>query len=443
MNTPRRVVITGLGIAAPLALTSEGLWDALSSGASGVRLFEPQIAEVLPIRFAAPVFEGSCDIDSFGKLDAAQKKAIRKGFKVMSREILLAVAATQRALSDAGIAFGQIPARRIGVSFGCDHIMTVPEELLTGVRACMTPRDELCDDGKRFDFTRWAQEGLPTMTPLWQLKYLPNMPASHIAIYNDFQGPSNSMTLREASIGAVLGESVHHIRKGRVDAMLVGTTGTRLHPYKMVHAIQQEELAPRESEPEEACRPFDKDRRGTVLGEGAGAIVLESEEHARARGATILGEVVAGTYSSTFDRKGTDRRGETLVRVLRKLFDLTGCTPDDVGHVNAHGLGSISADRAEAGAIAEVFADRAEAVPVTAAKGYFGNLGAGAGAVEFVASVIALQKGRLFPTRNNRTDDPACPIHVVRDSDTPAGDSFVKLAFNPQGQASAILVRRV
>ncbi len=441
MNISRRVVITGMGIVSPLALSPEGLWNALCNRESGVRAYDLPNSTSLPIRFAAPPVESSCDVDSFGNLDASQKKAIRKGFKVMSREILMAVAATQRALTDAGIAFGRIPARRVGVSFGCDHIMTTPDELFAGVQACSESVSGPAGTVRRFDFDRWARQGLPKMTPLWQLKYLPNMPASHIAIYNDFQGPNNSMTLREASIGAVLGESINTIRRGRADVMLVGTTGTRLHPYKLAQAVQQEELAPPGGDPATACRPFDPTRDGTVLGEGAGALVLESEEHADARGATILAEVVAGSYSATFDRNGVDRRRDTIVRVLENILGLCEIDVNTVGHINAHGLGGIGADSAEAQGIQAVFGD--SPIPVTTAKGHLGNLGAGSGAIELIAGVQSLRNGRLFPTLNNTADDPACPVRVVRDADTPSGDSFIKLAFNPQGQASALFVRKI
>ena len=129
------------------------------------------------------------------------------------------------------------------------------------------------------------------MSPLWLLKYLPNMPASHLAIYNDLRGPNNSLTLREAAANIALGEAFQIILRGSADAMLVGATGTRLHCMKIVHALQQEEVARGDGDPARASRPFDRDRTGMVLGEGAGAVMLEELGHAQARGATIYGEV--------------------------------------------------------------------------------------------------------------------------------------------------------
>ena len=419
----RRVVITGTGHVSPLPPTVDRFWEFLSTGTDMVRPY----ALNAPISVAAPAFFNG-DIEDFSVVDPSQKKTVKKSLKVMAREIQMALAASSRATANAGIGFGQLEPSRIGVSFGSDYILTTPDECLDGIKtSCVTPH------GSRlvFDFTRWAEEGMPKMSPLWQLKYLPNMPASHIAILNGFHGPSNSMTLREASIGAVVGESLAIIESGRTDIMLAGTTGSRLHPIKMIHAIRQEELAA------EHCRPFDRDRNGTVLGEGAGAIVLEEREHAVNRGATIYAEVVAASYRARFDRSGADHRREAVGQVLREVLRKGGRQPEQIGHVNAHGLGDRRSDAAEAQAIADVFGDRP--VPVCAVKGFFGNLGAGAGAVELIASVFALHKRKLFPTPYHETPGLDCPVRIAVAGE-PSGDSFVKIAVNPQGQASAILV---
>ena len=148
-------------------------------------------------------------------------------------------------------------------------MLSVPEEFSEGVVQCL-------DEQGQFHFSRWGPEGMAKMSPLWLLKYLPNMPASHLAIYNDFRGPNNSLTMREASANAALGEAYQIILRGDADVMLVGATGTRLHPMKTVHAVSQEEVClGDDDDPATASRPFDRDRRGMVLGEGAGAIVLE------------------------------------------------------------------------------------------------------------------------------------------------------------------------
>ncbi len=420
-----RVVITGMGQVSPLPPTLDRFKKFLDAGEEVVAPY----ALGSPISVAAPaLFNG--DINDFPDVDPSQKRAVKKSLKVMSREIQMAVAASSRAIADAGISFGQFSASRVGVSFGSDYILTTPDECLDGIKACSRESNE---SRLSFDFTRWAKDGLPKMSPLWQLKYLPNMPASHIAILNGFHGPSNSMTLREASIGAVVGESLAIIESGRTDLMLVGTTGSRLHPIRMIQAVQQEELASK------SCRPFDRNRDGTVLGEGAGAIVLEEREHAVKRGATIYAEIVASSYRARFDRSGTDFRREVVGRVLRGVLRKSGREAEQIGHVNAHGLGNRSSDAAEAQAIADVFGCRSEKIPVCAAKGFFGNLGAGAGTIELIAGVLALREQKLFSTPNHETPDADCPIRVAQAGE-PSGDAFVKIAVNPQGQASALLV---
>ncbi|MCA9099894.1 MAG: beta-ketoacyl-[acyl-carrier-protein] synthase family protein, partial [Planctomycetales bacterium] len=276
---------------------------------------------------------------------------------------------------------------------------------------------------------------------LWLLKYLPNMPACHVAIYNDLRGPNNSLTLREASANAAIGEAYRTILRGAADMMIAGATGTRIHPMKTVHAVQTEELAPAGGEPNDACRPFDRDRQGTVLGEGAGAVVLEDLELARARGAKIYGEIVAAASSSVSDRHRVAHRQQALCNVLVAALEKAGMSPHEVGHVNAHAQGSRSVDRDEAAAIVEVFGNGASRVPVTSAKSFFGNLGAGSGAVELLASLLALQHGELFRTLNYATPDPECPVSVVRERGVSPGDSFFNLSVTPQGQASSLLIR--
>ena len=425
-----RVVITGMGVTCPLGLTLGSLWESLSEGKSGVRACLPE--ERLPVHCAAFADEFTGNIDDFGDLEPQLKKTIRKGIKLMSREIQMCIAATQRALVDAGITFGLLPPERVGVSIGCDYILTTANELIDAFKACF-------DENGKFDFGVWGQNGLPKMTPLWQLKYLSNMPSCHIAIYNDFRNVCSSVTLREASIGATVGEAVYNIKSGKTDVMVVGTAGSRLHPVKIVQALQAEQVALGEQAPETVSRPFDHDRQGMVLGEGAGSLVLESEEHAQKRGAKIYGEIVGGTYLINADRGSVANRRKALARAMVLLFERTGVLPDQVGHINAHGLATHSGDIDEANAIRDVFGERC--IPVTAAKSYFGNLGAGSGAVEMIAGVLALRENKLFPILNHIMGDPGCPITPVREFGGDAGDSFVKLSVSPQAQASAILVR--
>ncbi len=432
-RTPsRRVVITGRGVVSPLGIDSSTMLSALRAGTSGVRPFTQLPLGVLSVDHGAEAIEFTGDISNYGPLDKALQRTIRKGSKVMCREIEMGVAVAQLALHDSALSEDKRVPERVGVVYGSDYIMSLPEEFSAGILKCM-------DEDGTFDFDKWGSTGKPQVNPLWLLKYLPNMPASHIAIYNNLRGPNNSITVREASGGAALGEAVSTIERGHADALVVGATGSRVHPLRTLHASLQEKLAKDTEDPATMSRPFDASRDGSVVGEGAAAIVCESLEHAEARGATVLGEVVGYSSSAVGSQAGDDFIRIAVRNVLKGA--LGKADPKSVGHIHAHGLGTVQSDRCEAEAIAEVFGAPSEQPPVTTAKGHFGNLGAGGSMVEIVASLDALG-GELFPILNCGKLDPACPINACVDSGVPAGNEFISVNVTPQGQASAVRIRR-
>ena len=304
----RRIVITGVGQISPLGNSKQSLWEALSahrSGVSALRLFSNGAAPV-HVGGAAGAFSG--EVEDFGPLDKEQKKSIRKQLKVMCRECQMGVAAAQMAMTDAGITPTNVDPERTGISFGTEYMLSVPDEFNEGIRLCTSTQG-------KFEFSRWGQEGLPKMSPLWLLKYLPNMPASHLAIFNDLRGPNNSITLREAGANLAIGEAFDIIRRGNADVMICGAAGTRLHVMKIMHSIQQEEVSKCDGDPFKISRPFDRQRSGMVLGEGAGAIVIETLAHATARGATIYGEVIATASRSSALRNHACHRKHALTNV--------------------------------------------------------------------------------------------------------------------------------
>jgi 3-oxoacyl-[acyl-carrier-protein] synthase II len=298
------------------------------------------------------------------------------------------------------------------------------------------------------------------MAPLWMLKYLPNMPASHIAIYNDLRGPNNSLTMREAAGNLAVGEAFRTIQRGHANLMVAGATGTRILPMQAIHALQTEQMAAENCDPTKASRPFDKHRTGMVAGEGAGMVVLEELSSAKARGAKIYAEVLGLGSANVAEscRVGTAHqslggqcppyvlRGKcdvALERAIRSALRDAERTPADVDHINAHGLSTTTRDAEEARALCAVFGAQIRTLPVTAPKSYFGNLGAGSGVVELIASVLALREGRLPRVLNYETPDPACPLAVVANDNTPAGRSFLNLSVTPQGQAAVLHVSAV
>lgn len=442
MSEPiRRVVITGLGVVCPLGRDLESFWSNLAQQNTGISQLDCLPADGLDLPYGgqAKCFTG--EIEHFGTLEKSLQRAIKKNQKVMCREIELGVAACQMALHHSGLAAPESRnPERTGIVYGSDYILTRPEEYSDGVSACLHA-------DKHFEMMRWPQEGRPKVNPLWLLKYLPNMPASHVAIYNDLRGPSNSVTIREASSGASIAEAAATIRRGAADVMLAGATGSRLEPLRALHFSVSEKLASPRSQPGEMSRPFDSHRDGSVLGEGAGALVLESLDRAISRGAKIWGEVVGGVGSAVGANWAGQPRDFVRIatrNVISRLFEKGKEAGVELKngscHIHACGKSEIDSDRSEANGIRDALGT--ETVPVTAAKSYFGNLGAGSAAVEIVASCLAMDKKTLFPLLNCDSLDPSCPI-TAANQQSPVGGAFVSLSYSSQGQASGVLIRQV
>lgn len=431
----RRVVITGQGLVSPLGNSPDKLWNALVSGQSGVGPLTSIPGEALPTRYGAEAREFTGAIENFGPLEKTFARNIKKSLKMMCREIQMGVAVAQLAMSDAALKLPEINLDRIGVLYGSDYMLTLPQEFAAGIRNCL-------DSEGRFSFSRWADAGLPAVEPLWLLKYLPNLPAAHIAIFNDLHGPNNSLTVREASSNQAIAEAYCTIERGHADVMIAGATGTRVHPGRTLHVVLQEQIAEDADDPATMSRPFDKHRTGQVIGEGSAAVILEELSHAQKRGARILGEIVGFGSSSVSNVRGVADLYQTARNALTQALQTSNLAPSEVGHLHAHGLATRRSDREEARAIHDVLGGRPSPLPVVAAKSYFGNLGAAGGLVELVASVQALNHGHLFRTLNYETPDPDCPLHVVTRNDEAAGENFINLNLTPQGQASAIVVRQ-
>ena len=426
-----RIVITGLGQISALGNTIEQLSEALDSQQSGIRTLEQIPYEHLIASYGGEAWGFTGNIDNYGPLEKTTMRAIKKGSRLMCREIQMGVASAQHALNDAGLNPEVYNPDRIGIVYGCDYILSHPQEFREGVRA------SLGDEG-RFEFDNWAENGMPNLNPLWLLKYLPNMPASHIGIYNDLRGPSNSLTMREASSNLAIGEAIGTIERGDADLMISGATGTRIHPLRTVYVNRQEVLASNRFEADKASRPFEKDREGMVIGEGAGSFVLERLEHALERKAKIYGEIVGFGSSTVINTDFTPQFQQAISNVIEQALSAAGMTADEIGHINAHGISKIETDRAEAKAIQAAFGNQK---PVVALKSYTGNMGAGSGAVELIGSLEALRKGVLFRTLNYDTPDPECDINVSNATDIPSGNSFINLSVTQQGQASAVIVK--
>ena len=428
-----RVVITGMSVISPLGTELDSFWSAIAAGDSGVRRLQSQECEDLAVAIGGQATEFTGHIDNFGQLPKDLKKSIRKALKLMCREIQMGVAAAQKALSDAKLSPGDYSAENFGVVFGCDHIVTTPDEFTDGIRTCV-------NDAGRFEYQRWATDGMPKVSPLWLLKYLPNMPASHIAILNQLHGPNNSLTYREAAGSLAVDEAFRTIRRGAAKQMIAGATGCNISPIKSFFVASQSQLAIASDTPAEACRPFDRDRTGLVPGEGAASFILEERETAIERGARIYAEILSAGSAIAADRDGVAKPQISMQNAMKSAIRNGAIDPSSVGHINAHGLATTHSDICESRAIKHIFGDATSQLPVVAPKSNHGNLGAASGLVELAASILGVRAGHLFPTLNYKSPDPDCPIHIVTSCRPIENSRILALSATPQGQSSALLL---
>jgi 3-oxoacyl-[acyl-carrier-protein] synthase II len=277
---------------------------------------------------------------------------------------------------------------------------------------------------------------MKNLFPLWMLKYLPNMPACHIGILNDARGPNNTIVQNGTSSLLALQEAAMVIERGHADVMITGGSGGRITPtgapfYGWKH------LTKWQGPPNEALKPFDGRRDGGLVGEGAGILILESREHLERRGGKALARLAgfSNRFSAAADGQGPTSAG--IRASISAALKSAGISASDIGHVNANAGGWVRDDAVEAQAIHAELGD----VPVTAPKSYFGDLGASTGAVELIASIMALEKGRIPRTLNYEQPDPECPVNVVRGESLASSKNVaVVLNQNERGGAAAVVL---
>jgi 3-oxoacyl-[acyl-carrier-protein] synthase II len=424
VSSERRAVVTGIGVVSPIGRDLASFWSSLSQGRSGIKPIQAFDPGGLPVRIAG-------EIVGFDAKQYVDKKD-RKSLRMMARSIQLAVVAAQLALDDCKIDKAKIDPTRFGVEFGASLIASELEELAVASQVSAN-----CQPGT-VDLEKWGTQGLANIPPLWMLKYLPNMLACHISIMHNAQGPNNTITESDVAGLLALGEAFRITRRNQADFFLAGGGESRINPLSMVRQCLFQPLSRRNDAPEKACRPFDRQRDGMVLGEGASVLVLEDLEHARSRGAKIYGEMVG--FGAAFDRGCT---GKGMARAIRAALTEAGIGPESIDHVNASGSGTVPGDAWEARGVHEVFGNCQPSVPVFAAKSYIGNMGPGSAPTEIVASLLAFQHGQLPVTLNYEQPDPDCPVTVIAKEARPIRKSFfVKTGFTELGQCAAAIFRK-
>ncbi|MGQ0635887.1 MAG: beta-ketoacyl-[acyl-carrier-protein] synthase family protein [Planctomycetaceae bacterium] len=423
-NVPR-VVITGIGVVSPVGIGREAFWQNLLAGRTGIGLLKRMPYAGLPCKLAA-------EIEGFDPHPYVRQ---RKLLKVMSRDIQLGVSAATLALRDSRLASEGIDPDRLGVVFGAGQIPSAPHELADAAAGCL-------NDGE-FDFGRFGEECLSQISPLWLLPQLPNMPACHIAIEHDARGPNNTLTCRDASPLLALAEGVHTIQRGVADAMIVGGCGSDLHAFDIARLALTENLS-HSDDPRRACRPFDIDRDGCVLGEGAAAFVIENYEFACRRGAPQYAEVLAAAAGCDGQGQEKGAGGIGLVRAVQAALRRAQLEPAEIGHINAHGKATRRDDLIEAQACHLALGSAAETIPVTGLKSYFGTFDAGTGAVELAGCVLSVTHGMAPFTLNHDRPDPHCRLNVIHHEPLRLRNrTALSVNRTAMGQSAAAIIRAV
>jgi 3-oxoacyl-[acyl-carrier-protein] synthase II len=393
----RRVVVTGFGALAPNGNTAEAFWTATLAGKSGIA----RIASFDPTGFAVQV---AGEVKDF---DPARFVPNRKALKIMGRNIRLGVAASKMAMEHSGLVEAPPDPARFGVVMGAGLVPTDIEEVGQAILASL-------DEEGRFDLKRFGTSGQKTLFPLWLLKHLPNMVAAHISIFHHAQGPNNTIVTACSASTQAIGEAMRVIERGDADVMLTGGADSRIDPLSLVAYTLLGALSPSPRPAEQVSRPFDRGRDGFVLGEGAACLVLEAEEHARARGATIYGECLG--YGSAFDAFAVTQpepEGRGAVQSMREALKDASLSPDDIDYISAHGTSTPLNDLMETVAVKRLFGERARHVPMSSIKSMIGHLIGAAGALEAVVAVLAIRDGVVPPTINYEHPDPACDLDYV------------------------------
>jgi 3-oxoacyl-[acyl-carrier-protein] synthase II len=386
------IVVTGLGCASPLGVSAEETWSAIAAGRSGIARLPDEFDARLEVRIAARVT---------GALDPGPVE--RKELRRMDRGILLALCAAREALLDAGLAgaIGSAVDRdRIGVAIGSG---------IGGIHTFIQ-NDRL-----------YAERGPSRVSPFFIPMTLANMPSGMVAIHHGLRGPNLCHVTACASGAHAIGESLRLLRAGEADAMVVGATEAAVVDLVIAGFTNMQALSRRNDAPERASRPFDAERDGFVLGEGAAVLVLERAAHARARGARVRARLLGyGASADAAHVAAPDPESGGAQRCMRAALANAGLSAADVGYVNAHATSTPAGDAVEARALREVFGAHAERLPVSSTKGATGHLLGAAGALEALLCIRALETGTLPPTLNLDRPDPECMLDHVANRARPA-----------------------
>ncbi|MEO7760708.1 MAG: beta-ketoacyl-[acyl-carrier-protein] synthase family protein [Casimicrobiaceae bacterium] len=415
--SPRRIAITGLGVISPLGNDVESFFASLVAGRSGIARLPPALDADGTVDLSARAHIGGAVLQfDGGALFAAPK------LRMLDRVSQFALAATAQAVAASGLSFDSVDRLRAGVHLG------------TGMGGAQT-----ADDGYH---TLYAQRS-ERVKPYSVLMAMNNAAASWIGIEYGLRGPNLTYSTACSSSAVAIGEAARRITWGECDVMLAGGSEAPLNRGTLVAWDAMKTLAPEDPiDASRSCKPFAKDRAGLVLAEGAAIVVLEEWEHARRRGAAIHAELTGyglTTDASHITRPSVDGQASAMKRAL----DAAGIDATQIGYINAHGTATLANDSVETAAIKRVFGDLAYRIPVSSTKSMHGHLLGAAGALEFVATVLALERGVIPPTINLSIPDPECDLDYVADGARAVGRITAAMTNSfAFGGTNAVLIAR-
>lgn len=431
-----RVVITGIGVISPIGIGVKSFWDNLLAGKVGVRRIEQYDPAGFPCQIAgeAPPY----------KIGDYVPKSYRKATKVMARDIELAVVAADDAFKDAGLkskAHADSPTfdpTRFGCNIGAGLISVDLNELTAALTAA---RSE--GDSNQIDLKKWGREGMAQLTPLWLLKYLPNMLACHVTIIHELKGPSNTITCADASSHLAIGEAFRTIQRGDADLAICGGAETKVVPMNLMRQILLGRCTLTHNDtPESAVRPFDADADGAVAAEGGGLFILEEYERAKQRGARIYAELVGfGASQDAYSVTQPDPTGRSYARAIQKALAEANLPPNAVDLLVPCGLGIPTHDRAELNGLSAVFGNRLSRVPLAPVKAQMGNLAAGSG-VDAAAAALGLFHNKIPPAVNTKKPVEGFELNTSAETRDAKVDVAVSSVYSLGGQNAALVFKQ-
>ena len=426
MRTTRRpVVITGVGCITPLGRDAASTWTAIRRATPGVSRIAQFDATGFPVRIAG-------EVKGFDpRRDVPEEACPKKLQKYLDRKTAFAVLAAREALAQAKISKGDVAPDRFGISIGTEAGRPLLQDIAERIL-----------QGKRNGFESVSLESLD---PVSLVKEAPSLTASLLSMIHEAKGPATTVSTACTSSSQSIGDAYDRIRRGEADVILAGGCDALVEAFMVTGFSLLGALSQRNDAPERASRPFDKDRDGFVLAEGAGFVVLEAAAHAEKRGVTPLAEL-AGFGASDNAYRITDSPPDGRGAYLSMKFALEDgkIAADQVGYINAHGTSTQQNDASETAGIKWLFGDGAKKIPVSSTKSMMGHLVAACGAVELVVCVLAMRDRVAPPTINYDTPDPACDLDYVPNVARPCGfDVALSNSFGFGGSNGTIAIRRI